>query len=77
MRKLLFTLPRAVMKETFTRYSSKAPKSLTSVFEDRVTKVDAIKAYEERRQKDKTALFPTGKVLANCLFVHSPFSNRP
>ena len=47
------------MKETFTRYSSKAPKSLTSVFEDRVTKADAIKAYEERRQKDKTALFPT------------------
>ena len=56
------------MKETFTRYSSKAPKSLTSVFEDQVTKADAIKAYEEGRQKDKTALFPTGKVLANCLF---------
>ena len=68
MRKLLFTLPRAVTKETFTRYPSKAPKSLTSVFDDRVTKADAIKAYEERRQKGKTALLPTGKVLANCLF---------
>ena len=32
MKKLLFSLPRAVMKETFTRYSSKAPGSLTCQF---------------------------------------------
>ena len=62
MKKLLFSLSRAEMKETFTEYSSKAPTSLTSQFPDRVGKADAVKAYEERTQKI-TQLFPTGKLV--------------
>ena len=51
IKKLLFSLSRAEMKETFTKYSSKAPASLTSQFPDRVGKADAVKAYEERTRR--------------------------
>ena len=61
MKKLLFSLSRAEMKETFTQYSSKAPALLTSQFPDRVGKANAARAYEERTQKI-TQLFPTGKL---------------
>lgn len=62
MKKLLFTLPRAAMKATFTKYSSQAPESLTSQFPDRVGRTEAIKAYKARKQMTSTQLFPAGKV---------------
>ena len=46
------------MKEVFDRYSAKAPQPLNTEFADRLGKVAAVKAYEERIQKQKTSLFP-------------------
>lgn len=63
MKKLLFSLSRAVMKETFTGYSSKAPTSLTSQFPDRVGRTEAVEGYEKRKQKSSTQLFPIGKLI--------------
>lgn len=60
MKKLLYSLSRNVLKETFTKYSSKAPGSLTSQFTDRVGKAEAVKAYEKRKEKTTTQLFPSG-----------------
>lgn len=61
MKKLLFSLSRAVMKEKFTEYSSKAPTSLASQFPDRVGRTEAVEAYNKRIKKNtNTQLFPTG-----------------
>ena len=61
MKKLLFSLSRAMMKEKFTGYSSKAPKSLTSQFPNRVGRTEAVEAYNRRiKQNTNTQLFPTG-----------------
>ena len=46
--------------ETFDRYSSKAPETLTSQLTNRASKEDAVKADKER-QKINTKLFPNGK----------------
>ena len=48
------------MKETFDRYSSKAPEALTSQFTNRASKADAVKADKER-QKINTKLFLNSK----------------
>lgn len=62
MKKLLFSLSRAVMKEKFTEYSSKAPTSLASQFPDRVGRTEAVEAYNKRIKKNtNTQLFPTGE----------------
>jgi len=62
MKSLLFTLPKAVMKEVFERFSAKAPKPLNTQFPDRTTKAVAVKNYQERaKKKNSTQLFPTSE----------------
>jgi len=61
LKKLLFSLPKATLKETFDRFSAKAPETLTSQFPNRASKAEAVKSYKER-QKISTKLFPAGKI---------------
>lgn len=49
------------MKEVFDRYSAKAPQPLNTEFTDQLGKDAAVKAYEERIQKQKTSLFPPSR----------------
>ena len=68
--KLMFSLPKATLKETFDRLSSKAPETLTAQFPNRASKGEAVKSYKER-QKISTKLFPAGKIspLVQCIFL--------
>ena len=46
----------------FRKYSAKTPQSLTSQFPDRISKPEAVKDYEKRKQKTRSQLFPTGRI---------------
>ena len=59
MKRLLFTLPKHVMKHVLDRYSKKAPKPLSAQFADRLDKQEAVKRYEQRTKKSNI-LFPSG-----------------
>ena len=60
LKKLLFSLHKATLKETFDRFSSKALETLTSQFPKTASKAEAVKSYKERL-KISTKLFPAGK----------------
>ena len=57
-----YYLLRAAMKastvHTCTRYSSKAPETLTSRFPNRMGKTEARKTYNEQQQQKKKAAIP-------------------
>ena len=68
MKSLLFTLPKAVMKEVFERFSAKAPKPLNTQFPDRTTKAVAVKNYQEiAKKKNSTQLFPTSMYICSLM----------
>ena len=73
MRDLLFTLPRAQMKEVLNDYAKKVPAPLNTQFPDRQGKEEAVHAYRARKQqKMKTPLYPSGKfgvVISSCMGV--------
>ena len=62
MKKLMFSLSRTVMNETFKRYSAKDPGSLASQFPDRLGRTEAVKVYKQQKQKHRTQLFPSSKL---------------
>ena len=68
LMKLMFSLPKATLKETFDRFSSKAPETLTAQFPNRASRAEAVKSYKER-QKISTKLFPADKMspLVQCI----------
>lgn len=47
MKKLLYTLPKTAMKETFQRYSDKVPEPLNTLFTDRITTKTAVQKHED------------------------------
>jgi len=51
MIKLLFSLSRDTLKETLTKYTSKAPGSFTSPFTDGVVKTEAVKALKNENRR--------------------------
>ena len=70
LKKLLFSLSKATLKQTFDKFASKAPESLTSQFPNRASKPEAVKSYKERR-KISTKLFPAGKIypIVQCILI--------
>ena len=68
LMKLMFSLAKATLKETFDRFSSKAPETLTAQFPNRASRAEAVKSYKER-QKISTKLFPADKIspLVQCI----------
>lgn len=60
LKNLMFNLPKNTLKETFDRYSAKAPDSLTSQFPNRASKDEAVTSHRER-QNISTKLFPSAE----------------
>ena len=72
IKQLLFTLTKPEMAEVYSRYSAKAPESLSAQFNDRIDKQSAVKAYNEKCGKVRNILlFPSGISLSRfrCCFV--------
>lgn len=61
LRKLLFTLPKSELNKTRARYTVRAPEPLNRQFPGRVSKEEAVRGYEARKQMKKTVLFPSGQ----------------
>ena len=59
MRKLLFSLTREEMDITKLSYKDAIPEPLNRQFTNRVSKLDALKNYQERKARVST-LFPEG-----------------
>lgn len=60
LKQLLFTLPLESLKEVNDRYKEKTPAPLNTQFEDRVTKEEAIKRHNSRKQMENI-LYPQGR----------------
>ena len=58
MKRLLFALPKHVMKDVLDRYLKKASKPLSAQFADHRDKQEAVNRYEQRTKKSNT-LFPS------------------
>ena len=59
LRNLVFSLPSDTLKSTMEKEEESMPSTLTSVFERRASRVDAIATWESRKHA-ATNLFPTG-----------------
>lgn len=70
LMKLMFSLPKATLKETFDRFSSTAAETLTAQFPNRASKAEAVKSYKER-QKISTKLFPADEIspFVQCILI--------
>lgn len=75
LRKLLFTLPKSELNKTRARYTVRAPEPLNRQFPGRVSKEEAVRGYEARKQMKKTVLFPSGQFsLIFMFYITSPNS---
>ena len=54
---------KSELKSVIGKYSSKVPDSLTSQFENRVGKTDAVESYRDRQKREVTHLHPSGRTL--------------
>ena len=59
MEKLLFTLPKHVMKDVLDRYLKKAPKPLSAQFADCLDNQEGVNRYDQRTKKSNM-LSPSG-----------------
>ena len=60
LKKLLFYFPKEKRKEIIKKYASRTPEPLNRQFSERLSKEEAIKAYNTKKAMKKTALFPPG-----------------
>lgn len=51
------------------KYNAKVPTSLTSQFQNRVNKSDAVQNFRKRKERQLTTLYPTGTVQNIYMFV--------
>jgi len=63
IKKDLFSIKtKSQLKNVAEKYSSKVPASLTSQFQDRTNKTDAVKRYRDRQKREETHLHPSGMI---------------
>ena len=62
----LFNLTRTEMKEILTNVLAKQPKPLTSQFEERISKQEAIEKHQARNSIE-TILHPPGEISIHCM----------
>ena len=60
LKKLLFNFPKEKREEIIKKYASRTPEPLNRQFSERLSKEEAIKAYNAKKAMKKTALFPPG-----------------
>ena len=59
---LLFTLEKSELEKIRKKLEKKVPKPLDTQFENRLSKLDSVKKYVEKKNAGKTtAAFPTSK----------------
>lgn len=58
------------LKGVAEKYRSKVPDSLTSQFQDRPNKYDAVKRYRDRQKREETQLHPLGEMFAPTCYGH-------
>ena len=63
MKKDLFRVKsKSELKKVSEKYNAKVPTSLTSQFQNRVNKSDAVQNFRKRQERQLTTLYPTGTV---------------
>lgn len=62
VKKDLFSVKsRSELKKVSEKYNAKVPTSLTSQFQNRVNKSDAVQNFRKRQERQLTTLYPTGQ----------------
>lgn len=63
MKRELFSVKsKSELKKVTEKYNAKVPTSLTSQFQNRVNKSDAVQNFRKRQERQLTTLYPTGTV---------------
>ncbi|XP_044168195.1 uncharacterized protein LOC122947182 [Acropora millepora] len=62
MKRDLFSVKsKSELQKVTEKYNAKVPTSLTSQFQNRVNKSDAVQNFRKRQERQLTTLYPTGQ----------------